>query len=537
MRVSDYYRSILVPANVAVSALRRAGLPVDINRVRQLREAWTKEATELIAYVEGESAKTGVQIKYSDKLSVPAAQLARFLYSPEGLGLDCYGQSNGGQDSTADEFLMPYASLSVPREDDHPVVKAILQIRSLSKNISTWLDCLERTRRADGACHPKFNWALRTARISAEDPPVHQIPERADKRIADGIKSCFVPRMNPAPNPDEWDPRKHGFCFRWDISGAEACWRAAALTKRFLSRPDPVAYDYLRFGKDIHSKTASLIYNVPEGTYKKGTYERDAVGKQTFFAKQYGAKWRTVQKSVWRKARYWLDDAKAQEINRNFDKGYVGLTELYLFDQDLLGKQGYCEDGYGRRRRIDIPARVTYLGDNYWDIDGLRWHPKDEEPVRGHRRALIAELEHCFHVMANTPTQSMNATDNLFMLALAYHGEIVDLRVPPMWEKDGVLFPEAKEWRLHEGPGPGGKPFLAWHNNTVHDSGWGDGAPGYLEPVAKLIGRRCHSVPMDWRLEADVPYRVDLSVGPDMSRLSDYNKVAAKFGLEPLPKR
>src|SRR5205823_3136433 len=100
-----------------------------------------------------------------------------------------------------------------------------------------------------------------------------------------------------------------------------------------------------------------------------------------------------------------------------------------------------------------------------------------------------------------------------------------------------VLYPEARGWRLHEGPGPGGKPFRAWHFNTVHDSGWGDCAPGYLEPFAKVITRRCTALPFDWRLKADVPYRVSISVGPDMGHLRDYNDAAKEFGLEALPKR
>ena len=88
---------------------------------------------------------------------------------------------------------------------------------------------------------------------------------------------------------------------------------------------------------------------------------------------------------------------------------------------------------------------------------------------------------------------------------------------------------------MNGGPGPGGKPLRAWHSNTVHDSGWGDCAPGYLEPLAKLVMRRCTAVPFDWRLEADVPYRVELSAGPNMGILFDYDKVAKQFGLDLIP--
>jgi len=537
MQIGQYYRDILVPANVAVAAIRRAGLVVDRKRLKETCDAWEARLIDLKAFVEGEAAQRGIALKYSAAHGVGTEKLGNFLFSAQGLGLESKGQTDGGKPSTDDDSLQWYASLKVPRDDDHPTVKAVLKIRSLAKGICTYGRAFDRSVMADGACHPHFKWNLRTPRLAAENPPVHQIPERADREVADAIKSWFVPRVNPPPTPEDWDPRKHGSTFRWDISGAEAAIRVAMLTARFCTRPDPVGWEYIRLGKDIHSKTASLIYKVPEGTYVKGSYERDQVAKNTFFAKQYGAEWPTVKSTMWAKGRIWLPDEDAKMISTNFDDGYPGLVELYEIDKDGFGKTGYCYDGYGRRRWVGLPDDVLYLGmqngKTKWEIKGV---PMDE--VERHdkfRKLIISKLKHQWHVAANTPTQGMSATDNLWMIALLYHGEYVDLKLPPMWESKGIDYPEAKSWRMHEGPGPGGKPFKAWHSNTVHDSAWGDCAPGYLEPLAKLVWRRCRAVPFDWRIEADVPYRVELSVGPDIGHLINYNKAAKQFGLEPLP--
>lgn len=532
----DYYRDVLVPANGAVSALRRAGLPIHLSRLRETKRAWAREVERLEQYVEGEAAARGVVVKFSPRHALGPKALQDLLYSPQGLGFTIRKWTAPsvsyprGQPSTDDEALLPYASIKNPKPDDHPVVTALLKIRSLNKGMSTYLENFERTVRGDGACHPKFNWALRTSRLSAEDPPVHQIPERSDQVVAEGVKGCIIPRVQPALVREDWNPHKHGSCFRWDIVGAEACIRGAMLPVLFCSRPDPVLWEYLRKGRDVHSKTASLIYGVPEGTYKKGSYQRDQVGKQVFFAKIFGAAWPTLQSQVWTEARIWLPDLEARRISEAFEAGYPGLTELYEWDKDCLGRQGYCEDGYGRRRWIGLPDGVRYLGRlngrSRWEVQG-----RTEEE----RKTRWADLNHRFHVAANSPTQSMNATDALWMLALLYYGEYVELRVPPMWEGRGVAFPEAKGWQLHDGPGPGGKPFRAWHINSVHDSGWGDCAPGYLEAVAKVVYRRCTALPFDWRLKADVPYRVELTVGPDLGALQPYNQVAKVFGLESLP--
>ena len=554
-----------MPANVAVEAMQRAGLPVDVAKMARISEQWAKEVADLERIIEAESERVGTPIKYSPLHSVDPKKMAVFLY--DGLGLTpggeegIGGKTEGGGRSTSEEALIEYASLKVPRladhprvisgefEPDHPMVRNVMLIRSLSGARTRYLDAFMRTCRADGACHPKYNWALRTARLSAENPPVHQIPERANKAVADAIKSCFIPRRSPCPEGADWDPRIHGSVFRWDIAGAEAAIRAAMFT---YQAKDPkgdgprisaelTAYDYIKYGKDIHSKTAGLIYNVAEDFYKKGSYERDAVGKQTFFGKIFGATPGTVRGQIRNEARVFLTEEKAEEICDNFDTGYADITQLYMIDQWRVWQYGVCTDAYGRKRSVAVPAGVEKKATWRWDLRNKKTGKIDLSQnfyvPQGDKKAWY-QLNEAFHTAANTPTQSTNAWDTMFMLALCHHGEYRELRVPPVWERGGIPFPEAKSWCMNEGPGPGGRPMLSWHNNTVHDSGWGDCAPGeFLEATAKLIWRRCRAVPLDARLLADVPYRVELKVGPNMGDLRDYNKVAREFGLEPVPDR
>lgn len=532
MKVYDYYKNVFVPANSAVSALRRAGMPISLDRVHQLDRKWEIQIRELEREVESAAQKRGIHLKYSEKHQVKREDLIKFLFSAQGLGLDVYKEKASGP-STEDGDLMPYASISHPWAEDIREVWCILKIRSMSKGQGVWLHGLPKHVRADGAIHPQFNWAaVRTARISASNPAVHQIPERSDKEVADGIKSCFVPRVKPCLNPQDWDPRIHGSCIRWDIDGAEAAIRAAMLTYLFCSKPC-VLWDYIRNKKDPHGLTASMIYEVPEGTYKKGDPERDTDGKHIFFSEQFGGGAYSIQNTLWTKARKWVDIEEAELFHKRFFDGYPELLELYELDKWFLGKHGYVQDGYGRRRVLPLPPGASF---KRFRNGKTEWETGDWKTPEG--RKTFRLLEKCWHKAANTPTQGMNATDNLWMIALAYHGEYVDLKTPPMWDDKGkVYFPEAANWRLHEGPGPGGKPFQAWQINTVHDSAWLDCAPGYLEPTVKLCYRRCTGLPFDWRLKSDVPYRVSVVCGPDMANLESYNKVAKRFGMETLPDR
>src|SRR3990167_4323565 len=120
MRLIDYYSQVLVPANVAVSQLRVAGLHIDRQRLDAVDRAWDAELRALRAVVEAEAARCGVPLKYSDIYTINPDALARFLYSPRGLGLEVHGTTKKRQKpSTADVALQHYASVSVPRKGDH----------------------------------------------------------------------------------------------------------------------------------------------------------------------------------------------------------------------------------------------------------------------------------------------------------------------------------------------------------------------------------------------------------------------------------
>lgn len=536
MHIWDTYRYEFVPANTACSAMRMAGMYVDVERAAAHVADFDAKLAKLEKYIEGEAAKAGVALKFSDKHAAPQKKLAAFLFTaPRGLNLKVIEWSEKtGEPSTGSASLTWYASVDHPRKEDNKVVYAILKQRSLAGARAKYLIGFPAARRADGCIHPHSNWAtVRTARLSMSDPPVHQIPEHSDDEVATAVKSIFVPRVKPARTAAEWDPRRHGSFYRWDVAGAEAAIRAAVLTKRFCTSPLTL-YDYIRSGKDMHAKTASIIFDVPEGTYKKGDSQRDVVGKQITFALLYGGSWKTVQTTIWDRARVWIDDDTAKRYFAAFFAGYPELPELYERDKRQLGettvamaasgRPGYCEDGFGRRRGVVLPDGVTYEG---VDDDGVtQWTVPDDAKAR---RAL----EHCFHVVANTPTQSMCAATVLWALALLYHGEYVPLAVPAMWT--APLFPEARNWKID------GQSLHAWQTNTVHDSGWGDCGPGKdgreLERVAKVIWRRCQAVPWDWLLDTDVPLRIELKVGADASDMRPYNTVAEQFGLEPMPLR
>ena len=221
-------------------------------------------------------------------------------------------------------------------------------------------------------------------------------------------------------------------------------------------------------------------------------------------------------------------------IDMGADFTVRNLQDDTRIDTDPDGiNRGYVEDFYGRRWAMPPPGRMWSSLDG---LGGRRFHPSpglmDKKQIRNEYKTF----EHRRHIYANRGTQTSQATTTLWAIALCILGEYVELQTPECLGGYNI-FPEAAGWALNGGPGPGGKPFQAWAMNTVHDSLYTDGAPGYLEAAAKLITRRFNGVPADFLQESDMPWRIDFEVGPDMANLRPYNQVAKEFGFEPLPDR
>jgi hypothetical protein len=537
VKINEYFHYVQLPAYTAVEAMLRNGLSVHAERAQAQMDAWQTEMATLERRVESEAAKCGITLRYSAAHApLPDAAFRDFLF--RGLGLAQSRITDGGKPSTDDVALKEYAAVGPTHNlkngqpfEDHPVVYDILCIRSLKTARGTHLKGLLTHRSADGCVHPKANWNLRnTTRLSTENPPTQQIPERANPEAAKKVKRCLVPRDRPwLGDPADWDPRKHGWCMKADIKGAEMVIRPGCIAQCRVLTP------YIREGKDVHSKTSSLFYGQPEANFAKGKpdrWKRESVGKPGGFQLIFGGSWSGMRDNLWDKARVLLAKDEARQLHGRFFTGLPDIEERYRVDAELAWSRGYIEDLFGRRWVMSPPEGVALTGWNGPSDPKLSYPAqanKDDVGLLRHR------TNHVLHCYANRPTQATQGSLTLWVGALMHHGEYVQLQVPPVWEKHGVPFPEAASWCINEGLGPGGKPFRAWTNNTVHDSWWLDGAPGYLEPTMKVVTRRCMGVPADFLYENDLPWRCELEVGPSFGDLMPYSQAAKLFNLEPAP--
>lgn len=142
------------------------------------------------------------------------------------------------QYSTGEEVLIRLT-------DKHPIVKEVLEFRSVKKLLSTYVEALPKLINEEtGRIHTSFNQSLvATGRLSSNNPNLQNIPIR-DAR-GKKIRKSFIPG-----NPDT-------FLLAADYSQIELRLMA------HLSG-DKAMIDAFREGQDIHSSTAAKINGIDE---------------------------------------------------------------------------------------------------------------------------------------------------------------------------------------------------------------------------------------------------------------------------------
>lgn len=152
-----------------------------------------------------------------------------------------------------------------PLRDSYPEVELILQYRTLNKLKTTYIDKLPlqidaKTQRI----HPSFTQTgTETGRLSCKDPNLQNIPVRTEEGRR--IRSAFVPKMG------------HLFLSA-DYSQIE-------LMVLAHMADDPGLKSAFASGLDVHSSTASLIFNVP---LEQVTATQRRIAKTINFGVMYG---------------------------------------------------------------------------------------------------------------------------------------------------------------------------------------------------------------------------------------------------------
>lgn len=242
---------------------------------------------------------------------------------------------------------------------DHPICRAILDNRSFSKVLSTYIDKLpeQAKRYPDKRIHCKFNqYGADTGRVSSDSPNLQNIPSNPFT-LSDGTKvdSGHDVRQLFTASPG-------CVLLSCDYSGQEV-----RLTAH-LSKDEKLIQAY-REGKDPYCEIASLAYNVPyeeckefrpDGTTNPEGKKRRGEAKKIVLGILYGRGIPSIAEQLGK---------TVQEAQKIYDKvlaKFEGLAKFIQESEDMARELGYVTTVWGRRRQLP-DMQLPYFEFSYKD--------------------------------------------------------------------------------------------------------------------------------------------------------------------------
>lgn len=312
-RMTDLLNNIEIPLIPVLADMEYTGVCIDT----KVLDDYSKELTAQMTKIEQECYElAGEQFNTASPM-----QVGEILF--EKLKIDNKAKrTRGGQYSTTEEVLIKLI-------DRHPLVAKILELRSVRKLLTTYvnsLPCLVNPH--TGRIHTTYNQTVTaTGRLSSTNPNLQNIPIRNEEGRE--IRRAFI-------------PSKGNLFFSADYSQIEL--RLAA----DISEDDTLISAFLS-DHDIHRATAAKIYHVaPEEV----TDEMRRHAKTANFGILYGIS------AFGLSQRLNIPRTEAKALIDGYMSAFPGIQEFIDRNIEIARKQGYVTTRFGRRRQLpDINSR------------------------------------------------------------------------------------------------------------------------------------------------------------------------------------
>ncbi len=282
--------------------MEKDGIKIDVNQIHELSKIYHDELDELVKNIyslAGEefniNSPKQLQVILFEKLNIP----------------------HKGKEGTSIEVLNSI-------KDSHPIVNLIIRYRKIAKLVNTYLDGMLPFVCTDGKIHTTFmQRTTATGRLSSREPNLQNLPIRDDEGRL--LRKMFSSSF------------ENGTIISADYNQIEL-----RLIANF-SKDENMVADYLH-GKDIHTATASKIFNVPIADVTKNMRR---VAKTVNFGIIYGISAYGLSQSLNCSVR------DAGEFINKYMQIYP-MVKKYGEDCILSARQkGYAITLMGRIRHID----------------------------------------------------------------------------------------------------------------------------------------------------------------------------------------
>ena len=313
-KLLELYRSIEIPLLKTLSKMERVGINLDSHFLKNLSKKTTKDLNILKEKI---YKIAGVEFNISSPKQLGEVLFDRLKISSKPK------KTKTGQYSTSEDILAELV-------DENIIIKLILEYRSISKLLNTYIDSLpKQVSGKSGRIHTQYvQTVASTGRLSSINPNLQNIPIRSERGRE--IRKAFIPK------------NKDYFILAADYSQIEL--RIIASISKEENMINAFKND-----EDIHAATASSVFNVPISNVSR---EQRSNAKIVNFGIIYGVSAFGLSNQTN------LNRNESKLLIDTYYKKYPRLKEYISNQISFARNNGYVQTLLGRRRYLkDINSR------------------------------------------------------------------------------------------------------------------------------------------------------------------------------------
>lgn len=383
-RVAEVFRNIEMPLIQVVFEMECTGVKIDTDLAEKLKAQYTK-------HKDAAEVKFNLEIdKLNDKfdklmIKNPAAYNKLFkdgirkvsISSPTQLAILFYDVL---EFESPDKKSPRGTGEAILKSFNHPLVDSILEYRSMSKLLSTYIEAIpQHIAKRDNRLHANFNqYGAKTGRFSSSDPNLQNIPSQKTT-LSDGTV------INAGHDIRQMFIAGDGMV----IVGGDFSQQEPRCLAHMSDDPH-MLQAYLE-GKDLYATIASKIYKMPYDECKEfradGTVNPDGKARRTsvkpvLLGLMYGRGVPSIAEQMK------ISTQEAQKIIDDFYAEFPKVKEFVDFAQTFARDYGFVETAWGRKRRlsdmqlppIEIKPCIKSYSDNFdpFAFDATESIPQDD---------------------------------------------------------------------------------------------------------------------------------------------------------------
>lgn len=310
----NLYQDVELPLVEVLLNMEREGVRIDVQALRD----YSAQLSQLRDKVQDEI----FQLAGSEFNIGSPKQLGEMLFERLKI-IDKPPLTSTKQYSTSEEVLHKL-------RDRHPIVEKVLQYRSYSKLISTYLNAFPQLiNPATGRLHTEYNQTVTaTGRLSSSHPNLQNIPIRTE--LGKEIRRAFVARND-------------------DYAILAADYSQIELRLIASLSGDENLLEAFRLGHDIHAATAARIYHIPIDLV---TRDQRRNAKSVNFGIVYGISAFGLAEQLG------IPRREAASLIEEYFSQYPAVREFIAQSVEKARSAGYAQTILGRRRYLpDINSR------------------------------------------------------------------------------------------------------------------------------------------------------------------------------------